>query len=205
MTRGNGESQVQSIEELVQRIQGGEAAAFEGIYQRFFDPIYRYILFRISDQTSAEDLTQEVFLKALQSINSFRWRGFPFSSWLFRIAHNLVVDSFRHKSRERWVQLDLTEETPSPDVDQHLELKLTMEQVKRLMKNLTEAQREVISLRFAAGLSVGEVARAVGKRENAVKALQHAGIVKLRNAIQSKGEKLYFKGKASGIRDETVL
>ena len=205
MTRGNSESQVHNIEELVQRTQQGDAASFAGVYERFFDPIYRYILFRVSNQSEAEDLTEEVFVKALQSINSFRQKGHPFSSWIFRIAHNLVVDQYRKKSRERWVPLDEAMETPSLDLEQHLELKLSLEQVKTAMRNLTKAQREVISLRFAGELSVRETARSVRKGENAVKALQHAALVKLRRALQADVEHKPLKGNEPEMSDETAL
>ena len=124
------------------------------------------------------------------SVSSFKWQGNPFSSWLFRIAHNLIVDHFRKKSRQKHMPLEETTgvvETVSPDMDSELDIKLSIGKVYQAMNGLTELQKEVITLRFAGGLSVMETARAVGKKENAVKALQHAGIKNLRRMLVNKG------------------
>ena len=84
---------MQDEESLMRRAQRRDPEAFTQLYEAYFDKIYRYIVIRIGNEMEAEDMTQQVFLKALQSISSFRWRGIPFSAWLFRIAHNLAVDS----------------------------------------------------------------------------------------------------------------
>ena len=124
----------------------------------------------------------------LESIDSFRWQGYQFSSWLFRIAHNLIVDHFRKRGRRHIVALDDAPAAATeynPDLDRKLDVDMSMVPVQEAMKDLTDLQREVISLRFAAGLSVAETARAVGKKDNAVKALQHAGIKKLRGILSA--------------------
>ncbi len=182
-----------NIEDLVGGAQEGDARSFEGIYQMFFDRIYRYIAFKLGDTAEAEDLTEDVFVKVLESIGSFRWKGHPFSSWLYRIAHNLVVDHLRKRSRRSFVPLEEVAEVSPLDLDQHIETRLSMAQVKEAMQDLTEAQREVISLRFAGGLSLVETAKAVGKGENAVKALQHAGLSKLRKLLAPVEEETPFR------------
>ena len=78
-------------------------AALTQLYEENFDRIYRYIVLKIGDRTEAEDMTQQVFLNALKSISSFKWKGMPFSAWLFRIAHNQIVDYLRKKSRQATV------------------------------------------------------------------------------------------------------
>ncbi|MCI0441503.1 MAG: RNA polymerase sigma factor [Chloroflexi bacterium] len=182
----SGDARAYDVEGLVKLAQEGDAASFAALYERFYDQIYRYVAFKTSNATEAEDITGEVFVKMLESISSFRWQGYPFSSWLFRIAHNLVIDSFRRKGRKKTVSLDAVASTASAssaDLDGHLDMKLAMKEVQRAMGGLTSLQREVISLRFAAGLSVAETAKAVGKKENAVKALQHAGLKKLKRLL----------------------
>jgi len=87
-----GSYQVQDEESLVRRAQQRDQEAFAQLYEENFDKIYRYVVLRIGSKTEAEDMTQQVFLNALQSISSFRWKGVPFSAWLFRIARNQVVD-----------------------------------------------------------------------------------------------------------------
>ncbi len=174
------------VEDLVKRAKEGEESSFAVLYEHYFDRIYRYVSFKLRDPIEAEDITGEVFLKMLESIHSFKWRGFPFSSWLFRIAHNLVVDHFRKRGKRATVPLDAMPAAAgaySWDVDGHIDLKLTMGEVYGAMEGLTDLQREVISLRFAADLSVAETALAVGRNQNAVKALQHAGLKKLRNIL----------------------
>ena len=183
--QASGDGQV-VIEDEVKKAQQGDPAAFTALYERFFDQIYRYVSFKTGSPSDADDITGDVFVRMLESIHTFKWQGHPFSSWLFRIAHNLVVDYFRKKGKRRNVSLEAaaaTSVSSSHSVDSQVELSLTMEEVHRAMGNLTNLQQQVISLRFAAGLSVSETARAVGKKENAVKALQHAGIKKLRHML----------------------
>ena len=177
-----------SVDEAVGRAQKGDAAAFAVLYEDYYDRIFRYVSFKTGNSLEAEDITAEVFVKMLESIDSFKWQGYQFSSWLFRIAHNLIVDHFRKRGRRHIVALD---EAPAaateynPDLDRKLDVDMSMVPVQEAMKDLTDLQREVISLRFAAGLSVAETARAVGKKGNAVKALQHAGIKKLRGILSA--------------------
>jgi RNA polymerase sigma-70 factor (ECF subfamily) len=127
-------------------------------------------------------MTQQVFLNAIKSLPSYKFKGMPFSSWLYRIAHNQVVDYLRKKSRRATVPID---ETLASDDDptEQAEVKLEIEALAVAMKKLTAAQREVISLRFAAELSVAEVARSMGKSEGAIKALQHSAIAALRRVL----------------------
>ena len=175
-----------NVEALVNGAKDGDESSFAALYELYFDRIYRYVYFKMRDPVEAEDVTGEVFLKMLESIHSFKWQGFPFSSWLFRIAHNMVVDHFRRKGRRPTVPLD--DASPaigaySWDADGYIDRKLTLQEVYDAMDDLTDLQREVISLRFAGELSVAETAEAVGRKPNAVKALQHAGLKKLRNLM----------------------
>jgi len=174
---------VQDEESLVRRAKQRDQKGFAQLYEEHFDRIYRYVAVRIGDRMEAEDITQRVFLNALQSISSFQWKGVPFAAWLFRIAHNQVVDYLRKKKKQVPVLLD--EPLVSSDSNPQLiaEQSLDTEQLMLATRRLTEAQREVISLRFSGGLSVAEVARIMGKSQGAVKALQHSAIVALRRTL----------------------
>ncbi len=175
-----------AIEKLVKDAQKGDSAALAALYERFFDQIYRYVSFKSGNRAEAEDITGDVFVKMLESIHSFKWQGHPFSSWLFRIAHNLIVDYFRRGARKKTVPLDAaaaTVGTTPDDMDRIVETNLTMAGISVAMQGLTSLQQEVISLRFAGGLSVSETAGALGKNDNAVKALQHVGLRKLRTIL----------------------
>ncbi|MDD5083013.1 MAG: sigma-70 family RNA polymerase sigma factor [Dehalococcoidales bacterium] len=174
---------MQDEQSLVRRAQQRDPEALAQLYEEHFDKIYRYVALRIGDKMEAEDLTQQVFLHALQSITSFKWKAVPLSAWLFRIAHNQVIDYMRKRSRRVSVPLDESFVSDSINPQSIVEQRLDLEQVMLATERLTESQREVISLRFAGELSIAEVARIMGKSQGAVKALQHSAIVSLRKAL----------------------
>jgi len=174
---------VQDEQSLVRRAQQRDQAALTQLYEENFDRIYRYIVLKIGDRTEAEDMTQQVFLNALKSISSYKWKGMPFSAWLFRIAHNQIVDYYRKKSRRATVPLDESITAGDSDPRKLTERKVEIEQMAQATKKLTKAQQEVISLRFAGDLSIAEAARAMGKSEGAIKALQHSAIAALRKVM----------------------
>ena len=90
-----------AVDALVKGAQDGDSASFAALYEHFYDKILRYVSFKTGNSNESEDIAEDVFLKMLESIGSFRWQGHPFSSWLFRIAHNLVVDHFRKRGRRK--------------------------------------------------------------------------------------------------------
>jgi len=174
---------VQEEESLVQRAQNSDAEAFSQLYERYFNKIFRYIALKIGNPAEAEDMAQQVFLKSLQSISSYRWRDVPFSAWLFRIAHNLVVDHLRKKTRQPTASLENLPLAAGDDPQELALDNLDNERLKVATKQLTQAQQEVISLRFAGELPIAEVARIMGKKPGAIKALQHSAIVALRKLM----------------------
>lgn len=179
------------VDTLVVGAQKGDARSFASLYEHFFDQIFRYVSFKVGNSTEAEDITGEVFVRMLERITSYKPQGYPFSSWLFRVAHNLVVDYFRKNGKRKFTNLETVETTlgQAPlDIEGHVDQQMAMVQVYKAMDDLTDLQREVISLRFAGGLSIAEAAKAVGKKENAVKALQHAGVKKLRKTLVAQTE-----------------
>ena len=177
-----------SIEkDVVCRAIKGDGEAFAQLYEEHFDKIYRYIYLRLGNQAEAEDLTQEVFVKVLEAIGSYKWRNLPFASWLFRIAHNQVIDYSRKESKVEKVALEgdvasFDERNPELIAEQEFAREELIDNIKKL----SPAQREVISLRFGSGLSVAEVAKALGKNTGTVKALQYNGIVALRKMLSEK-------------------
>lgn len=179
---------MQGEEDLVRRAKQNDQQAFSRLYEEYFDKIYRYIVIKIGNETEAEDMTQQVFLNALKSISSYRWQGVPFSAWLYRIAHNQVVDYLRKKAkRPATIPDDQPEIADSnyknSDPQQIAERSLNIEQLLKASQQLTEAQREVISLRFTSDLSTAEVAKIMRRSPGAVKALQHSAILALRRAL----------------------
>jgi RNA polymerase sigma-70 factor (ECF subfamily) len=177
---------VQDEQDLVGRASRGDKEAFSRLYESHFDRIYRYVAVKIGNRVEAEDMTQQVFVRAYKSVGSYKQQGVPFSAWLFRIAHNQMVDYVRKESKRLTVPLDESLPVASESDPQHeAELRLNMEQVATATRQLTKAQREVISLRFAGCQSIAEVARTMGKSEGAIKALQHSAILALRKTLKA--------------------
>ena len=145
--------------------------------------------FRMRKQAEAEDLTQEVFIKALNAIGTYKVGKTPFASWLFRIAHNQVIDYVRKNEKYQSTSLDeaatvIGNEDPVITV----EYQMAIEELTAAITELPPAQQEVISLRFIAGLPIAEVAKIAGKSEGTVKALQFNATISLRKLLTGKVE-----------------
>ncbi|GIJ32123.1 ECF subfamily RNA polymerase sigma factor, BldN family [Verrucosispora sp. WMMD703] len=167
---------------LVERAQAGEAEAFGLIYDRYVDTVFRFVYFRVGNRQLAEDLTSDTFLRALKRIGSFTWQGRDLGAWLVTIARNLVADHFKSGRYRLEVTtgdvLDADREDRGPEgspeaaVVEHITNVALLSAVKRL----NPEQQECIVLRFLQGFSVAETARAMGKNEGAIKALQYRAV-----------------------------
>lgn len=173
-------------EQIVQRAVNGDREAFTALYDRHFDKIYRYIYVKVRSQAEAEDLTQDVFIKAYEAIKSYKWRDLPFTAWLFKIAHNRVIDHVRKTAKEKKTSLDEAGAIASGDPVYMTEQNFEIYQLKDALTKLPDAQREVATLRFIAELSIAEVAVTLGKSEGTVKALQFNAIASLRKLLYGK-------------------
>jgi len=176
----------QCEEELVRAAQQGNREAFGRLYEGNVERIYRYLLARLSEAADAEDVTAEVFMRAMKALPSYEARGVPFIAWLFRIAHNEAINYSKRGQRRR--------ETPLPellpDLDDPAEeavMRVSFDEVSRAMERLTDLQRQVISLRFASQLSIAETAKVMQRSEEAVKFLQFSALRALRRVLE-KGE-----------------
>lgn len=171
--------------ETVNRARDGDQQALADLYDWYMPRIYRYSVARLGNTVDAEDVTEEVFLKMLGAIGSFRWKDVPFSSWLFRIAHNHIATHFRRSAQRGGATVGIPEEMIDwrHDLAASVEAQVTIQEVRRATERLPEAQREVIALRFAVGLSIAETAKVLGKREGNVKTLQHKAVAKLQKML----------------------
>lgn len=168
---------------LVERAQQGDTEAFGLIYDRYVDTVFRFIYFRVGNRPLAEDLTSDTFLRALKRISSFTWQGRDLGAWLVTIARNLVADHFK-SGRYRLETLtgsgvlDTDEQDRGPEgnpaeaVVDHI----TNVALLTAVKKLNPEQQECIVLRFLQQRSVAEVAKAMGKNEGAIKALQYRAV-----------------------------
>jgi RNA polymerase sigma-70 factor, ECF subfamily len=156
--------------------------ALVAIYDEYSTRIYSYIYHRTGDAAAAEDLTGDVFVRMLEALQTERAWTTSLQGWLYRIAHNLVVDHFRRQSKrdgpeldERWMSSD--------DPTTSFEGLFSSHQLRTAMRFLTEEQRQVIVLKFAEGLSNVEVAEVMDKTEGAIKALQHRALEAMRRVV----------------------
>ena len=157
--------------------------ALASLYENYYDKIVRYIFIRINDQSEAENLGGDVFLRALQSLDSYRGRPQQMIAWLFSIARNLVVDHVRKMSKRQEISIDEVEIPDKHNIGEALEKKSELERLSQVVKQLTPAQREVIGLRFFAELSSAEVGKILGKSSGAVREMQRAAIETLRRQM----------------------
>lgn len=160
--------------------RSSKEAALAALYDEYYDKIVRYIFVRIGDRAEAEDLGGEVFLKALQSLDSYKERGIPMHAWLFKIAHNLVVDYLRRAAKRKTVPINTIQVPAEENPQTVVEAKMELERVTKALDQLTPAQRQVIELRFFGGLTSEEAGRVLNKSSGAIREMQSSGIKKLR-------------------------
>ena len=158
-------------------------AQLVSLYREYYDKIARYASVHIGNKTDAEDIAGGVFLKALESLGSYEERGLPMQAWLFRIAHNLVVDYLRKMSKQKTVDIDSVTIESDKGPEAIAEVNIEFERVKKSMGQLTRDQREVLSLRFLGELTSKETASIMGKSDGAVREMQRAATLKLRKIL----------------------
>ena len=166
---------------LVHRAQGGDAEAFGELYDHYVTMVHRYVYHRVGDRATAEDVTSETFVRALRRIDSLSFQGRDVGAWLVTIARNIIRDhvkSSRYRleiSTADMRDADRATDGPEDAVVQHL----TNQQLLACVQQLGSEQQECIELRFLHGLSVSETAEIMGKKDGAIKALQHRAVRRL--------------------------
>jgi len=181
---GDEATRAAQVRRLVERAQKGDREALEELYLMHFDRIYSYLQMSVGNRHDAEDLTNQTFVKMLESIERFEWRKVPISAWLFRIAHNLAMDHFR--AGRRWQPESEPPEDASalePSAEDAALHGLGRDRMLRLIDGLSGDQRQVLTLKYAFDFSNAEVAAILGKTEGAVKALQHRAFATLQRSL----------------------
>ena len=166
---------------LVQAAQGGDMGAFEQLFERYYDVVFRFVLFRTNDRPLAEDITSETFVRALRRIGSVSYQGRDIAAWFITIARNLIFDHVKSsRYRLESTQADMVDLSPSTHGPEQQVLDgATHDELLRCVAKLNPDQQECIHLRFLQGLSVAETARIMDRNEGAVKALQHRAVRRL--------------------------
>lgn len=178
-------SMLEDERKLVIEAKGGKTEAFGRLYDYYLPKIYRFILLKVGHREEAEDLSHQVFLKAWQNISGYSEKGFPFSSWLYRIARNSIIDSYRRSKPS--VNIDeaigMEELVSRPDVGK-IDDKKTISEIMKFLQDLKGDEKDVVIMRFIEELSIKEIAESIRKSEGAVKVIQHRAIKKLKKMLK---------------------
>lgn len=170
---------------LILEAKGGEAEAFGRLYDYYLPAIYRFILLKVGQREEAEDLTHQVFLKAWQNVSGFSEKGLPFSSWLYRIARNLVIDRYRKAKPVVSIDEEFVSEKLifRPNVSS-IDDKRDVARIMVSIQQLKDIERDVVIMRFVEDMSIKEVSETINKSEGAVKLIQHRAIRKIKESLE---------------------
>lgn len=173
-----------SEKNLIARAQS-DPAAFGELYERYVNRIYNYVYYRVGNHHDAEDLTARTFYRALSHISRYVDRGAPFSAWLYRIAHNLVANWHRDRSRRQTIALDEAPviSTGEPSPHEHAEAKEQSEVLRRAIGRLSPDRQQLLILKLNEDLSNAEIGAIMGRSEGAIKSLYHRTLLALRDQL----------------------
>jgi len=172
----------------IDRAVKGDKTAFVSIYDKYVDRVYKHVYWRIYNQTDAEDVTQEVFIKAWKGIRKYKATGAPFLAWLLAIARNAVTDHYRRKKND--ISLEAVESsgevafTGGDNPEAQAENSLEQSRIRNAIMKLKGNKQKVISMRFIDGFSYSEIARALRKSEGAVRVIQYRALRDLRQSLR---------------------
>lgn len=170
----------QAEERLLVEAAQSDPARFDALYELHFERVYAFIAARVPDRATAEDLTSDVFYKALANLKSYEWRGVSFVAWLLRIAANAVIDRLQRASREH----PIADDPPDPGINSDMRAIEYRARLFQLVKRLPETQRRVVHERFVDQRSIREIAERLGKSEGAIKQLQLRALERLRTEME---------------------
>ena len=169
------------IERLVEKAAGGDFKAFGELYSIYLDRIYRFVFYQINDKMAAEDITEEVFVKAWKAISSCKGKSKTFTSWLYRIARNHMINSLRSMRKHTSIEKANLVEGGNPELE--VEMELEYQELCGVINCLPQNQRQVIILKLIEGLDNQEIAKTMGKSQGAVRVLQMRALAALRQKL----------------------
>ena len=172
------------VDVLVEGAMGGDADSFGRLYDTYVSRVYRHIYYRVGSIEDAEDLTQQVFLRAWQAIGRYRKTSSPFVAWLLRIGHNLVIDAYRSKKDKAYLDFEMAASDSHSSPERVAEMEFDQQQLRRAILQLPSDQQQVILMNFIEGFSNAETASALGKSEGAIRVIQHRALKKMRHMLQ---------------------
>jgi len=171
--------------QIIRRAKKGGSEDFGLLYDHYVPQIYRFVLLKVSHKHEAEDLTHEIFLSAWKNIDSYKYRGLPFSSWLYQIARNRVIDYYRTKKEQLSIEnVNENEFRIVDNTEQNLDQQVALNKIRQALPQLKEDQQQIIILRFIEDLSPAEISEIMDKSEGAIRLIQHRAIKKLKEIFE---------------------
>ena len=173
-------------EDILSRASQGDRDAFGQLYERYVDRIFNYVYYRTGNVHDAEDLTARVFQRAMNHIKNYTDRGVPFSAWLYRIAHNLVANWHRDRSRKQEIPLDDLPilQTKGDHPEKSLVRSQEQDALLRMIRKLPGERQNLLILKFVENMSNAEIGAIMGRSEGAVKSLYHRTLLALRDQLE---------------------
>ena len=169
---------------LVQRAVNRDAEAFGRLYDMHVNRVYRHIYYRVGNTADAEDLVQQVFLKAWQAIDRYKKTASPFLAWLITISHNLVVDFYRTRKDKSYLDASVIPGDLQSSPERLAEARFEQQRLRRGILQLSGDEQQVVMLRFIEGFQFREIASLLGKKEGAIRVILHRALVKLRHILE---------------------
>lgn len=181
MRRGPSE---QTEGELAQRAIRGDAEAFGQIYDLHVDRVFRYVRYRVGDSREAEDLTQEVFLRAWKALSRYRPASTSLLVWLMTIAHNLVVDHYRAKGKELHLDAQMIVSDDASAPDRIAEDSMKRQKLQQSLMKLKPIEQQVILLHLVEGFPYAEIAPLLKRTPGNLRVIQHRALAKLAKMLE---------------------
>ena len=173
-----------SEESLVKRAVQRDRVAFATLYDNCVVPVYRHVYYRVPNLADAEDITQEVFIKAWKAIDKYRYTGASFMAWLTTIAHNLIADHYRARKKLTSLgEAEASDNTAEASPEAMVEVTLNRIYIRNAIFKLKKEKQKVILMRFIDGFSYGEIAKVLNKSEGAVRVIQYRALNDLRRVL----------------------
>jgi len=172
-------------EQVIKQVKNGDAEAFGVLYEQYAEVIFRYVYSHLDNRLDAEDLTEEIFLRAWRALPKYDERGLPFSAFLFRIARNSLIDYYRQKKIVQSLD-DIEMASREPGPEERVDLKIENTDLRNTIAELREDYRNVLIFRFLSGLSPEETAQVMQRSVGAVRVLQHRALSALKDLLEKR-------------------
>ena len=174
----------EDINLLVKNAVAGDAEVFGRLYDMYVERVYRHIFYRVGIVEDAEDLTQQVFMKAWKAIGRYKQTSSPFLAWLMRISHNLIIDFYRSRKDKVYFDTELAADDPDSSPERVAEVNFDQQRIRKAIVQLPGEQQRVIVMSFIEGFTCAEIASSMGKSEGAIRVIQHRALKKMRCIIE---------------------